>query len=133
MGSGSGVVWDSDADAEYDECLLKARFLTTPPTPDFALLETIRWDGGYDLLDRHLDRLRRSADYFGFPFDEAALRDRLCATELQRGEGYKVRLTLDRRGRIGLAATPLAADPLPLRRAAVFPEPADSAAASASG
>src|SRR5690606_36010579 len=44
-----------------------------------------------------------------------------------RGEGYKVRLTLDRRGRIGLAATPLAADPLPLRRAAVFPEPADSA------
>ena len=23
---GSGVVFDSDADAEYDECLLKARF-----------------------------------------------------------------------------------------------------------
>src|SRR5690606_15800031 len=25
MGSGSGIVRDSDADAEYDECLLKAR------------------------------------------------------------------------------------------------------------
>ena len=25
---GSGVVWDSEADAEYDECLLKARVLT---------------------------------------------------------------------------------------------------------
>ena len=28
LGVGSGVVWDSEADAEYDECLLKARFLT---------------------------------------------------------------------------------------------------------
>ena len=26
-GVGSGVVWDSEADAEYDECLLKARVL----------------------------------------------------------------------------------------------------------
>lgn len=28
LGVGSGVVWDSEADAEYEECLLKARFLT---------------------------------------------------------------------------------------------------------
>jgi para-aminobenzoate synthetase / 4-amino-4-deoxychorismate lyase len=28
LGVGSGVVVDSDSDAEYDECLLKARFLT---------------------------------------------------------------------------------------------------------
>ena len=27
---GSGVVWDSDPDSEYDECLLKARVLTDP-------------------------------------------------------------------------------------------------------
>src|SRR5690606_21979836 len=27
MGVGSGIVWDSEAAAEYDECLLKARFL----------------------------------------------------------------------------------------------------------
>ncbi len=25
---GSGIVWDSDADAEFDEALLKARVLT---------------------------------------------------------------------------------------------------------
>ncbi|MGH7492627.1 MAG: aminodeoxychorismate synthase component I [bacterium] len=28
MGVGSGVVWDSDSEAEYRECLLKARFLS---------------------------------------------------------------------------------------------------------
>ncbi len=27
MGTGSGIVWDSDADAEYEECLLKTRFV----------------------------------------------------------------------------------------------------------
>jgi anthranilate/para-aminobenzoate synthase component I len=28
LGVGSGVVVDSTSDAEYDECLLKARFVT---------------------------------------------------------------------------------------------------------
>ena len=28
FGVGSGIVWDSEAEAEYAECLLKARFLT---------------------------------------------------------------------------------------------------------
>ena len=129
MGSGSGVVWDSDADAEYDECVLKARFLTAPLLPDFALLETMRWDDGIALLDRHLDRLRRSAAYFGFPFDEARLRDRLAAriAGLGRGTVHRVRLTLDRHGHADVSATPLAATPFPLRRAAVFPERVDAA------
>jgi para-aminobenzoate synthetase/4-amino-4-deoxychorismate lyase len=126
MGSGSGVVWDSDADAEYDECLLKARFLTAPPTPDFALLETMRWGGGYDLLDRHLDRLRASAAYFGFAVPgnlEAQLQ--AFAEELRGDVEYKVRLTLDRHGQLIIESTPLDAAPLPLRRAVVFPEPVD--------
>ena len=41
-GVGSGVVWDSDADEEYDECLLKARVLAAK-RPDFELLETMLW------------------------------------------------------------------------------------------
>ena len=123
MGSGSGVVWDSDADAEYDECLLKARFLTAPPSPDFALLETIRWHDGFDLLDRHLDRLRASADYFGIPVPED-LRHQIAvhAEGLSIGVEYKVRLTLDQQGHLTLASTPLNAAPFPLRRAVVFPE-----------
>lgn len=32
MGVGSGIVWDSTADAEYDECQLKGQFLCTPQT-----------------------------------------------------------------------------------------------------
>ena len=129
MGSGSGVVWDSDAEAEYDECLLKARFLTAPPAPDFALLETMRWDGGFDLLDRHFDRLRAAADYFSYPFDEDAIREQLTQrmADVRAGSPRKVRLTLDRRGHAEVAVTPLDADALPLRRAVVYPEPVDAA------
>ncbi len=75
-GTGGGIVWDSDADAEYQECRAKALVLGRPQ-PEFALLETLLWrpgsagssDGGgtgYVLLERHLDRLLASAAYFGF-------------------------------------------------------------------
>ncbi len=125
MGSGSGIVWDSDAEAEYDECLLKARFLTAPAPPAFALLETMRWEDGVALLDRHLARLRRSADYFDFGFDEAAVRARLdeVGAGLEPGEAVRLRLTLGPKGEVGIEAGPL--DAPPFRRAVVFPEPAD--------
>lgn len=125
MGSGSGVVWDSDPDEEYDECLLKARFLTAPAPPDFALLETMRWEGGVALLSRHLARLRQSADYFDFPFDESAVRARLeeVGAGLEPGEAYRFRLTLDRHGDVHIEASPL--DAPPFRRAVIYPEPAD--------
>jgi para-aminobenzoate synthetase/4-amino-4-deoxychorismate lyase len=70
FGIGSGIVWDSDVASEYDECLLKGSILGLSQ-PRFELLETMRWDpcGRYFLADRHLSRMRDSAEYFGFPFD----------------------------------------------------------------
>ena len=50
-GVGGGVVWDSTPQGEYDECLLKARILSTAQ-PEFSLLETLLWtpDDGYFCL-----------------------------------------------------------------------------------
>ena len=116
MGTGSGVVWDSDADAEYDECLLKARFLTDvqatrPEAPEpFKIIETMRWEGGaIPLLDLHLDRMRTSARHFNYPFDESALRNRLrdALGELATDVPHRVRVTLDRAGAFELATTAL--------------------------
>ena len=108
-GVGSGIVWDSDPEQEYRECLLKAEFLTRME-PDFDLLESMLWsrDDGYHLLEEHLQRLGRSARYFGFPFDKTEVRqalDRFHTTiEAQQS---KIRLLLDRTGRIQLEAGPL--------------------------
>ena len=72
MGIGSGVVYDSEGAKEYAECLLKMKFLTDPPKR-FELIETLLHDGksGYWLLERHIERLKATAQYFNFAFDEA--------------------------------------------------------------
>ncbi len=108
-GVGSGIVWDSDADAEYAECRLKAQVLTRR-FPDFELLETMRWTAadGVARLERHLARLAGSAEYFGFAVDLDVVRDRLAgldpATTL---DPARLRLLAGRRGELRLEAHPL--------------------------
>ncbi|MDZ4738612.1 MAG: aminodeoxychorismate synthase component I [Alphaproteobacteria bacterium] len=99
MGVGGGIVWDSEAESEYDECLLKARFLTEPHEP-FRLLETLRWSAecGFRLLERHLTRLERSSRYFGFRFNEVSVRRHLNVAVAGAEGMQRVRLTLGVRG-----------------------------------
>lgn len=105
FGVGSGIVWDSDPTAEYEECILKARFLTVP-TPPFQLLETLLWDNGYPFLEAHLARLKDSAHYFDFCFSESAIRSQLLtlADSFLPMQRYKVRLQLSRTGEVSLSA-----------------------------
>ncbi len=84
-GVGSGIVWDSDAGAEFEECLTKARIITEPPPPEFRLLETLRWEPGhgYFFLDRHLSRLLDSAEFFQFDVEPTAVRATLEGASLR--------------------------------------------------
>ncbi len=101
FGVGGGIVWDSSSNAEYEECLIKARQLSPPP--DFKLLETIRWNKqrGWFLLEQHMERLQSSAEYFDMPFERAIVMKTLqAATGNQPGKPQlRLRLTLDRHGR----------------------------------
>lgn len=111
-GVGSGIVWDSMADAEYDECIAKARILNAPPRPTFSLLETLLWEPehGIFLLDRHLQRLCGSAEYFSIPLDVGHIRNLLKqATESSATTSRRVRLRVDPSGTARVDSTPLAA------------------------
>jgi para-aminobenzoate synthetase/4-amino-4-deoxychorismate lyase len=108
MGVGSGVVIDSDPAQEFRECLLKAEFFTRSSAKlpeDFALIETMLWNGGYPLMEFHLDRLEDSAEYFDFPCDRAELKAALEARgrEFAVGAPYKVRLLLHNDGVLEIA------------------------------
>jgi 4-amino-4-deoxychorismate lyase len=71
------------------------------------LIETLAWDGtGLVRGDRHLARLVRSAARLGWSCDPAAARAALCAG---RAGPARLRLTLDRAGRITVEAGPLPA------------------------
>jgi para-aminobenzoate synthetase / 4-amino-4-deoxychorismate lyase len=105
-GAGGGIVWDSTPETEYDELLAKAA-LIREPWPDFQLVETMAAEGGTLVrLDRHLDRLRRSADYFGYPFPELAIRAALEAVPGDAGP-RRVRLTLADDGALTVTHEPL--------------------------
>ncbi len=111
-GVGSGVVWDSTADGEYGECLLKADVLTSDD-PDFDLLETILWeeDGGYFLIDGHLERLKGSAAYFGYPLCLEGLRRDLDRRQHEMtGCDHRVRVLLSANGDLRIEGHPLRAD-----------------------
>ena len=97
-GVGGGIVWDSTAEEEYQECLTKAKIILHPLSPPpFELLETILWtpDRGYFLLPRHLARLRESARHFGYRYDEPRIQ---AALSLAAGRfaaaPHRVRLRL---------------------------------------
>ena len=125
-GVGGGLVWDSEAVEEYDECLLKARVLT--PQPPFQLLETLLWETqtGYFLLDAHLARLADTAAYFNAPLDLAAIKNHLrtLATDL-RGP-HKIRLLIQLNGVLTVEKTPLAAARPPPLRVGLAASPVDS-------
>ncbi|WIM05048.1 MAG: chorismate-binding protein [Candidatus Nitricoxidivorans perseverans] len=96
-GVGSGIVFDSHPEDEFDEWLVKRRFLLRA-TAGFDLIETLRLeDGAYWLRDRHLARMEASAEYFGFPFDRMRIEGELAA-QCGRSGIFRVRLLLDRRG-----------------------------------
>lgn len=67
LGVGAGIVWDSHTEGEYEETLLKAKFLLDP-IPYFQLFETFWWSQGREnpLLPYHFERLLSSAKYFQF-------------------------------------------------------------------
>jgi para-aminobenzoate synthetase/4-amino-4-deoxychorismate lyase len=124
MGIGSGIVYDSEGAKEYAECLLKMKFLTDQPRR-FELIETMLHepDKGLWLLERHLERLRASAEYFGFAFDQRqvgrALEDQLKDRKRER---LRVRLLLSEDGRTSITSTPIEPqDPKAVMRYVISP------------
>lgn len=129
-GVGSGIVWDSVDRDEFDECRLKIRVLTER-RPHFSLLETMLWrpGSGYFLLNRHLNRLRGSAAYFGFPLQIDRVRGKLLAlVSTLPSRPHKVRLLTAADGTISCEAMTFPVNPSPAPiRLKLAPTPVSSA------
>ncbi|HLZ18486.1 MAG TPA: chorismate-binding protein, partial [Smithellaceae bacterium] len=102
MGVGGGIVFDSQPDAEYEECRLKAKFLIDA-RPDPALIETMLWKNGrIRHLTSHLARMKASAAYFSIPFAAGKIRAALKEYSLNLGESARLRMLLKSTGDIFL-------------------------------
>ncbi|MFZ1388616.1 MAG: chorismate-binding protein [Thiolinea sp.] len=106
---GAGITYDSDASAEWEECLLKARFFTRH-TQVFELIETMRVEGKkIALFDQHVARLQKSAAAFGWPVPtpelvQTCIDEVIKESELER---IRLRLTLNAQGQLATTITAL--------------------------
>ncbi|MBV9775090.1 MAG: aminodeoxychorismate synthase component I [Gemmatimonadetes bacterium] len=128
LGVGGGITHDSEAGAELRECLDKARFTAEPPR-EFELLETLLHEpgDGFFLLDGHLDRLARSARYFGFRCDPERVQRSLHDAVVSTTGALRVRCLLLRDGEVRVEAAPLPPSPAGPLRVAISSEPVDPA------
>jgi para-aminobenzoate synthetase / 4-amino-4-deoxychorismate lyase len=110
LGIGGGVVQDSQANSEYAECLLKARFFETARQP-LELIETMRFEERFIRLEAHLARMRRSALTFGLVFNHGSAHTVLNEAVVGKEGALRVRLTLNEAGEHKAVAAPLPPNP----------------------
>ncbi|NKJ40570.1 aminodeoxychorismate synthase component I [Novosphingobium sp. SG720] len=127
MGVGSAVVADSAMLGEWRECVVKGNFLRLN-AGSADLIETMAFDpaAGIPLLERHLERIKQSAQALGFAFDRHAVRNAIHALCFDLDAPAKVRLVVAKSGAHALEAAPL---PAPFDGAAVcavLPLPVDA-------
>jgi len=97
IGIGGGIVWDSDAQKEYDEALLKSRFLTSP-AGYFEIFETMLVKKNQvTFINEHVERLKNAASFFLFNFDEEKLiteiQNKIELLDEKKEYRYKIILT----------------------------------------
>jgi len=109
IGIGSGVVWDSIPESEYEETLLKGSFLTGEKKY-FEIFESILWENeSFYLLYYHIKRLKNTAEYFLFCFDEENISAEFekIKPDLDKEKKYKIKLLLDKWGKVKTEITEL--------------------------
>ncbi len=126
LGLGSGIVADSDEAAEWAECLAKGDFAQVGGN-GFDLIETMRFEpaNGILRLELHLERMKTSAQVFGFEFDRHAVRNQLHAATFHLDTLSKIRLLLSKSGAIAIEIRSLTDISEPWR-VAIVPLPVDS-------
>lgn len=108
IGLGSGIVWDSNADEEFEETKLKGKFLTEPVEP-FKIIETMLVENGeIFLLEHHLQRMQKTAEFFLFIFDRTKIDRQLKKiVKNSANQKYRLKLTLDKWGRLNHLISPI--------------------------
>lgn len=123
-GTGGGIVWGSDAESEWEECMAKAAMVKEDGF--YAFESLLLEDGAYFLLERHLARLAAACGFFGIGLDLGKARGLLDAVARECGQGsHKVRLVVPAGGTMTVERVPISAVN-PVCALSLSPVPIDS-------
>lgn len=85
---GGAIVWDSNAQDEWEETLTKTKFLND----EFQIIETVKIENGTILFEKeHFERMQKTAEHFGFKFK---------TPEIVKTDNGMLRILLNRDGEI---------------------------------
>ena len=85
---GGAIVWDSNAQDEWEETLTKTKFLND----EFQIIETVKIENGTILFEKeHFERMQKTAEHFGFKFK---------TPEIAKTDDGMLRILLNRDGEI---------------------------------
>ncbi|TDI71982.1 MAG: aminodeoxychorismate synthase component I [Bacteroidetes bacterium] len=131
LGSGGGIVWDSDSADEHQETLLKTRFLSGNQPSGAApieIIETMKWLDGIDHLAHHMARLHQTADRLGYvvPTDKVSSELELLDNKLEPGAAHIIRLLLGPGGKLSIDAKRLVHDSTVAYRIGISQNPVHS-------
>ncbi|GAB1349112.1 aminodeoxychorismate synthase component I [Ignavibacteriales bacterium] len=102
IGLGSGVVWDSDPEKEYEECLTKGNFFTSPGK-EYKIFDTMLVENNtIPLLQHHRERLTDAASRHLFYFDDTLFENALITAlfKIDPKRRYRLKLLLEKYGKI---------------------------------
>ena len=107
-GTGSGIVWDSCMQTEWEECFNKTQVLTKKRNY-FQLLESILWEpkSGFFLLNAHLERVLNSAKYFSIDVSFENILKKLNGYVKNMNTESKIRLLISSEGEICMNHSPI--------------------------
>jgi para-aminobenzoate synthetase/4-amino-4-deoxychorismate lyase len=107
--AGGGIVADSSADAEWNEVLVKTRFIRARAEPP-ELWEAFASDASAEVLGAHFARLAATAERFGITYDARGLRGAVEALLATARDLRLVRLRLYADGTHALLSEALVRD-----------------------
>lgn len=85
---GGAIVWDSNAQDEWEETLTKTKFLND----EFQIIETVKIENNSILFEKeHFERMQKTAEHFGFKFK---------TPEIAKTDSGMLRILLNRDGEI---------------------------------
>ena len=99
---GSGIVWDSYPETEWEECRTKCKFLGGEHLPDFEIFESILWKKRMVYLKDHITRMSWSAKSLGYPLESDKLDSliRKINKILKNKKPGKIRIFLNKMGKL---------------------------------
>lgn len=109
LGVGGGILFDSSPQAEYEECLLKARFLTALNN-SFTLFESMKYCAAsqkINALPEHLARLEKSAHCLAFNIDRQQVQEAVQNAIAHLQHDHKVKVSLSQSGAMQIDCTRL--------------------------